>query len=74
VFPGDKLAARDPIIDDRVVLFQYALELMQFLSGELRETLIGKGAEQQISLACPAVTSAESELATERLERAEILR
>jgi hypothetical protein len=70
---GNRVAAGDPVIDDRVVFFQQALELTELFSGELREASIGKGADQQIGLARAAVPSAEAELATERLEHFSIV-
>jgi hypothetical protein len=51
-----------------------AIELTKFLRGELREALIGKGADQQVGLAPAAVPGAESELATEHIERLSIVR
>jgi len=69
VLLGDKLPAGDPVIDDRVVFFQQSLELTKLFSAEFRETLIGKGADQQVGLARAAVPGTESELATEHVER-----
>ena len=68
---GNGLAASDTVIDDGVVFLQQTLELTELFSAELPETLIGKGADQQIDL---ALSRAKCELATERLERSSIVR
>jgi hypothetical protein len=54
------LTASDPVVNDRVVFFQHTLELAKFFSGEPCETLIRKGAYQQISLGRTAAPGAES--------------
>ncbi|MDT7736774.1 MAG: hypothetical protein QOK09_143 [Mycobacterium sp.] len=60
VLLSDELTASDPVVNDRIVLFQHTLELTKFFSGEPCETLIRKGADQQISLGRTAAPGAES--------------
>ena len=69
----NKLPAGDPVVDDGVVFLQQSLELTKLLGTELRETLIGKGADQQIGLASAAVPGAEPELASDHLQRLAIV-
>jgi hypothetical protein len=56
---GNKLATSDPVVNDRVVFFQQTFELTKFFSVEPCETLIRKGADQQISLGRTAAPSTE---------------
>jgi hypothetical protein len=71
---GNKFAASDPVVNDRVVFVQQTLELTKFFSGEPCETLICKGADQQISLRRTAAPGAEFQLATKPVERFPIVR
>src|ERR1700675_1880812 len=59
VLLSDELTASDPVVNDRVVFFQQTLELTKFFSVEPCETLIRKGADQQISLGRTAAPCTE---------------
>jgi hypothetical protein len=71
---SDELTASDPVVNDRVVFFQQTLELTKFFSAEPCETLIRKGADQQISLGRTAAPGTEFQLATKPVEHLPIVR